>query len=253
MLGKIRKTFIIWVIGILILSFSWQLLKEILYNKNTGSWGLIFITMVTFFTGIGCIIIPFRNTKIGNILLIFFGRIVSLIIRMFNCLEIVIIPVFSIISIWVVQIGIWELINLFYTFNDGKLLAIYFTTLIILLIIAYRGSQLISFFFKLFSSFKLTSSDKSKINLINKVLEVTFLRRRVYEFSIIIMILSSIEKFSNTSIINNLLWVNYSEVSLEVLVTFVAIDTYLQTFKKDINSKIISNTNNMEFNDSNPH
>jgi len=212
--------------------FSWYLFKQILDDKNIGSWGLIFIVLIIFCTGMAFIVIPFKNTRIGNTILISLGWILSLITKTIDFSQIVLIPLFSFISILALQLGIWKLINLFYTFNNQSLVSIYFLALITLLIFAYKGSQLITLFFKLFSSFRLTSSDKSKIKLVNKALEVAFFRRRAYEFSIVVMIISSIGEFTNTSLINNLLWINYSEVSLEVLVAFVAIDTYLQTFVK---------------------
>lgn len=45
-------------------------------------------------------------------------------------------------------------------------------------------------------------------------------------------IISSVEKFLKAPLINNTFWINYSVVSLEVLITFIAIDSYLQTFAR---------------------
>lgn len=230
---KIKKISISWSIGAVILFFSRYLLKQILDDKASGSLWFLIIVLFIFCIGMVFFISPFENTKLGKILLMFFGGILSLIIRMIDFSQIVIIPLFSFMSILSIQIVIWKLINLFYIFNNQHLISTYFIALITLLIFAYRSSALITLIFKLFSGFELRLSDKWKINWINTAFNVTFFRKRTYELSILLTIVSSIEKFSEAPLVNNLLWINYSKVSFEVLVAFVAIDAYLQTFMKN--------------------
>jgi len=230
---KIKKISISWSIGAVILLFSWYLLQQILADKGPGSLWFLIIVLFIFCIGMVFFIGPFEDTKLGKILLMFFGGVLSFIIRTIDFSQIVIIPLFSFMSILSIQIVIWKLINLFYTFNNQHLISAYFIALITLLIFAYRSSALITFFFKLFSSFELRLSDKWKINWINTAFNVTFFRKRAYELSILLTIVSSIEKFSEAPLVNNLLWINYSKVSFEVLVAFVAIDAYLQTFIKN--------------------
>ncbi|RYL93422.1 hypothetical protein EWI07_07370 [Sporolactobacillus sp. THM7-4] len=106
---------------------------------------------------------------------------------------------------------------------------IYISSLVAAVSMSYFGNKIIYLIDKILGYSAVNKTETArKISIV--ILTRLNLRKRVYELSIILYILSVIDTLSNTTIINNVLWNTYKPIALEVMLTFVAVDTYLMTF-----------------------
>jgi len=62
-------------------------------------------------------------------------------------------------------------------------------------------------------------------------------RRRVYELTTVLYIISSIETLIGKPLLQNELWFGYSKASLAILLTFIAVDRYVSSFLPDVIKK----------------
>lgn len=135
------------------------------------------------------------------------------------------------------------LINYNIEYDTG---VIYISSLIAAIIMSYFGNNIIVLIDKLLGYAATNKTDTPrKISLL--IFKHINLRKRVYELSIIMYVLSVIETLSNTSILNNIFWTTYKPVALEVMLTFVAFDTYIMNFyrsgNKEKNDKLLDKIN----------
>lgn len=108
---------------------------------------------------------------------------------------------------------------------------LYISILITAVSLSYYGEGIIYLFDRL-SRVSATNSTDTPKNLALFIIRHINLRRRTYELSIILYIFSVFERLSETEILRYKLWIEYKTVALEVLITLVAIDTYLRNYKK---------------------
>jgi hypothetical protein len=123
---------------------------------------------------------------------------------------------------------------------------IYISSLIAAIIMSYFGQYIIVLIDKIFGYSATNKTDTPrKISLL--IFKHINLRKRVYELSIIMYVLSVIETLTNTLILNNIFWITYKPVALEVMLTFVAFDTYIMNFyrkgNKEKNEKLLDKIN----------
>lgn len=233
---KLKRSIIQVGVGLLFWLVAWFLSSALFKQGSYFSEKILLGILVLFFVSIGMLFIlgPIEATKVGKIISIPFGWLFLSIGWLFEFSQVLFIPLFSIMALIALQIGLWEVVSGFYAFNQRiDLVSAYSISLITLLLFAYKGKEIIQLFFSVLNGRTLNRGiDRLKEKWIHKALEIAFFRRRAYEFSILIMIIASIEKFMEIPFFDNMYWINFSKVSFEVLITYVAIDTYIQTFLK---------------------
>jgi hypothetical protein len=114
--------------------------------------------------------------------------------------------------------------------DDNKVL-LYCSTLATVILASYQGNNLIILVNKLF---RISSNNKNPVEITEKfaLLFVKYadFRRRCYEISIALYIFSVIEKLFNKNLLSLPLWLTYKTVALEVLLSFIAIDSYVRNY-----------------------
>jgi len=101
----------------------------------------------------------------------------------------------------------------------------YVSTLVTATLFAYSGEKIILEFHDIL----IGDAESSPITrrVWNRYIKKINCRKRVYELYVLFYILSVIEKLSGTQLINSAFWMVYKDMALEVLLSFVAIDTYV--------------------------
>lgn len=114
--------------------------------------------------------------------------------------------------------------------DDNKVL-LYCSTLATVILASYQGNNLIILVNKLF---QISTNNKNSVEITEKfaLLFVKYadFRRRCYEISIALYIFSVIEKLLNKNLLSLPLWLTYKTVALEVLLSFIAIDSYVRNY-----------------------
>jgi hypothetical protein len=113
--------------------------------------------------------------------------------------------------------------------NLFELPILYCSTLFTLVILSYFGDKTIVALDKILSIGATNKNEESR-NIAKYILKLINVRRRIYELSIILYVLSVIEDMSTISLISINIWEAYKEIALEVLITYVAIDGYVSNF-----------------------
>ncbi len=110
---------------------------------------------------------------------------------------------------------------------------IYLSSLLTFIILSYRGSKILDIFIKLTSDTKGILSGFSNYKAIEYFTKINF-RKLCYEISIILYVLTKVINLSEFKFLNKANEQLISSLVAEVFLTFVAIDSYISTFKKDI-------------------
>lgn len=114
--------------------------------------------------------------------------------------------------------------------DDNKVL-LYCSTLATAVLVSYQGNALVVLVNKLF---RFSTSNKSSVEITEKLalmfIKYADFRRRCYEISIALYIFSVIEKLLNKNLLSLPFWLTYKTVALEVLLSFVAIDSYVRNY-----------------------
>lgn len=129
----------------------------------------------------------FIQWRIGIVFYLFraFGWILNIIVWLIELSPIFFVPLLSIMCILAIQIGIWKLFAEYIAFDNQDLIASYLISLITLLTFAYRSNQIVTFFFKLLTTFEPKSFDKWKLKWIDKALRVVFLDEEHMKFRLL--------------------------------------------------------------------
>jgi hypothetical protein len=123
--------------------------------------------------------------------------------------------------------------------NSSNKALLYCSSLATAILVSYQGNKLVILFSKLMSM-SVTNKESGQVTqnlalLFNQYLDF---RRRCYEISIGLYFLSVIEKLSNVDPLTFPIWLSYKTVAFEILLSFVAIDTYVRNYvMNDINKE----------------
>lgn len=134
------------------------------------------------------------------------------------------------------QIILWKTIS--FLFNLGgppNVVIVFIISLFTMILFSYKGVTIINVLNK------YLLEDGQSYEFINRMMLKNFytvhFRRRIYELATILYILSSIEILSGRPLINNDIWNSYSDASLAILLTYLSIDTYINSFMPNVIKK----------------
>lgn len=220
----------------LILVLMFLLLK---YSTRSLGYKTIFVIVISFVILLSMLILNifYESSKLKNkyvyryvlkpfaYFLDFIKFILTIAIGIF-------LPYMAILVTWsvlsIIIITIVKLLNL--PFNDVSNeinpAILYISSLATMIIMSYRGKKIISLVDKAFN-YGVTNRNRYSIKIALFFYKRLNIRRRLYELSIFLYILTVMEDFSDIIFLDFSLWINYKMVSLETLLTFVAIDTYI--------------------------
>lgn len=227
--------------GIILILFS--LLTWIIYFFQ-GGIALLLMGIFSSLLAIASVTRPIKNLRIIKFYDFLFGWIMG-ILYIVSIIGISFILVFmSIFLLWVSLTGVFKgitwLLNFYHIFeidwNEANKPIFYCSTLSTVVLLSYFGEKIILILNRLLkygsSSTVGIETSKSLALLLNKYIDY---RQRCYQISIGLYIFSVIEKLSNANLITYPLWMSYKSVALEVLLSFVAIDSYVQNYSKKKN------------------
>jgi len=226
---KFKEILISVIFKIMLISVSILLLHSFinatdLFNKIFLGLSLMFF----FFLSIFILLNPMKNYPIIKQFHSLSVHILNIIINLLIVYKIFVEPILVFIIIFAIQFILLRLVSFIFNYNIGPEI-LYLSLLITIIIFAYKGVYLTHYFHSKILNNKgkaHTYSNKATV----RILSAINFRRRIYEIMIIMYIISSIEKLSIDFMIDNIYWQNYSKISLEILLSFVAIDGYVNTF-----------------------
>lgn len=202
---------------------------------------LTFLVLAIFVLLLGVSIFtrPIKHLKIIQYFDLVFGWIMGLIYLIATIAISLILVFLSIYITWVLLtigfkcltwiVGYSDSIRL--NWEDDNKAILYCSTLSTAILVSYQGNNLVILLNKLF---RLSASNKESVE-ISQGLALLFIkyvdfRRRCYEISIGLYVFSVIEKLLNNNLLSLPFWLTYKTVALEVLLSFVAIDTYVRNY-----------------------
>lgn len=203
------------------------------FNSVSSIWNrVLFFVMSLLFSCFFLLILltPVEKFIISKAIINIIGWVLGGIMLIFAGYLIIFIPLIVFIVLMMTQILLYKAVcyafNINFAINSALM---YVTYLVSTTIFAYKGSSLVKFLNRYYLNKKGDISEAIR-TLTQRFLQAFFFRRRAYELMIIMYILSNIEKFIKKPLFNFELWTSLSSVSLEVLLTFIAIDSYIQAF-----------------------
>lgn len=226
-----------WIIttGMLFVLSGWFVYNFIESNKLFEKIYLGLISLIFVLITIYDLLKPVKNCFIFKQIYSVFELGFDLIFTLTVGLKIILDPFAVFMIMFSVHFILFRLVFLILGFNIGPEVTYVFLVIAIILF-AYKGVYLTHLFQRRFSKNK--GELRTRINeLTVKMVSVINFRRRIYEIMILMYILSFIEKTSVNFNIKNIYWTNYSEISLEILLTFVVIDGYVNTFMPEVIEK----------------
>jgi hypothetical protein len=170
--------------------------------------------------------------KFQNIIASIVGLIYFIILYAYSFWLIVLSTMLSWAILILIFRGVIELINLTGNELDSNTYEkpiLFIATLITGIALSYKGEFLLLVFHKILNVGNLNKKDYSR-PIANRILQISNLRKRFYEFSIILYALKVFEDLSKTTVVSWEIWSSYKAVAIEVLLTFVAIDGYINNF-----------------------
>lgn len=242
-LGKKQKVlkriiyYLLWIFIFTLIFFLFKYLIRFLTYKT------IFLIVISFIALLSIFILNIlyesnrlRNKYVYRYVLKPFAYILDFIQFILTFVMGVFLPYLAIIVAWSILTMIItvliKLLNL--PFNDVSNeinpAIIYISSLVTMIIMSYKGEVIITLVDKTLN-YGVMNRNKYSIKIALFFYKRFNIRRRLYELSIVLYILTVMESFSNITFINFSLWTNYKMVSLETLLTFVAIDTYISNVK----------------------
>lgn len=212
------------------------------YVVNRSGFSLLIPGVLSGVTALSLITLPFNHLKIvkglhwliGWVVGIpyFLGVIFTALTSSLFTTAIVFVLIMALISLIISGLGLFGIqidIEIF------KKSILYFTSLSTALIISYFGDRLM---LRLYGILLDDGETKEVVKTFGvRVYRLIDYRRRVYEFSIFLYVFSVIERLSGLDLITWSTWLNYKEVALEILLSFVAVDAYVQTYFKNKKTK----------------
>ena len=230
MTSKMKVAFISIILGGLSI-WLWNTFSKsnILFDKIY--FGSLFL--IILFLAINVFLELVKDYLIFKQIYFLFERINNIIFTLVVCLKIFD-PLFVFILMFIIQCSLLRL-GLFIFGYSIKPEIIYFAFVITIILFAYKGVYLTYLYQKFFKSDKEIYTIIGKLT-VKMVYKINF-RRRIYEIMILMYILFSIEKLSANFNIENIYWTNYSKISLEILLTFVVIDGYVNAFMPEVIDK----------------
>lgn len=181
------------------------------------------------------ILFLFKDSKLVSIMRKVIGAVFSGMFLIIMGFSVIAVPIIILIVIFVVQILLYYLASQLFGFQFTlRSVQLYFMYLISVLVFSYWGKYALKIFNKIFNE----EGDIHNVirTFTKRLFKLVHFRRRAYELMILLYIISVIEKFSQP-IFSFPIWTSLLSVSLEVLLTFIAIDSYIQCFKPSIIDK----------------
>lgn len=222
------------VISGIILVLIAMIIWTVFYYNNS----IFYLVLATFATAFSFSVLlgPFSKFFVIRVLLKFLGWIIGiyylLVIFLLSCLLIFLSGMIIFASVTIISkcfFWLLETIDIYVSEDLTSKPILYLSILLTGISLSYYGEKVISLLDKILSIGSTNKNGISK-NIAILILKYVDLRRRFYEFSILLYILTVCEDLSQMTFITADIWVDYKSVALEVLLTFVAIDGYVSNF-----------------------
>lgn len=227
------KAKIIIGITLLIISLAFGIIFYLYYPT------LLVLSIFALLLGISIITRPIKELKIVQ----YYDLIVGWIMGMIYLIAIV---VMSLILVFLSVLLTWALLtigfkcmawifgyvdNINMNWEEDNKALIYCSSLATAILVSYQGNRLVLLLSKLFR-FLASNKESGQLSQGLALLLIKHLdfRRRCYEISIGLYVFSVIEKLVNNNLLSLPLWLMYKTVALEVLLSFVAIDSYIRNY-----------------------
>ena len=193
---------------------------------------IIFLFLAFFGSCISLLFLltPFEKYKAIQVVFLLVQKIINFLILVLGIYQAIVIPIGVFLIIMLIPLISWIII--FHILNITVRVSeaiYYFSFLFSIVLFSYKGKRILDYFLVLIKKLG-TGSQPGVVYLSTKFFNRLCFRRRIYELMIFVNIFSTMEKLIGTSIIKLNLWISYSKVSLEVLISFVAIDSYVNLF-----------------------
>jgi hypothetical protein len=210
-----------------------------IYSFNGSIFYLLF-SLFVIMIGISISTRPIKHLRIVKAYDILFGWIFGLFYLVATIGMSIFLLVMSFYLVWALLTisfrGSAWLIDYFQIFNidweEVNKPIFYLSTLVTAVSFSYFGDNIVILLDRFFRYVSNNNKDELTKNLaliFNKYIDF---RRRCYEISILFYIVSVIERFSSADLIPFSFWMTYKSVALEVLISFVAIDTYIRNYPR---------------------
>ncbi len=206
------------------------------YYHYSGSIHILFLSIFTSLITVSIILIPFKENNIINRILNIIGGVLGIVYLFTIIATSFVLVCLSSILVWVVftvilKSIVWGLVYIELVDNMDlfELPILYCAILSALVSLSYFGDKIIVVVHKALGA-GATNKNEIPRNIAKLILKYINVRRRLYELSIILYILSAVENMSTVSLIPFSIWDTYKKIALEVLIAFVAIDQYVSSF-----------------------
>lgn len=202
----------------------------------------IFVVSIAAFMSILSLLVllnPIRNHVLIKPIIWISEKVILLFYLCSTVFHLLFIPSFAFVVLCSLPIFAWKLIAFLWGL-DGNIgtVQIYVSLVFAIVVFSYRGLYVLYYFQKCIL-LNETKYEEFIKGLTLKSMRVVDFRRRAYEIATILYIISVIERLHGSAFFSNLVWTNSMKVALEVLLTFIAIDRYIQAFLPDFAKKRI--------------
>lgn len=237
---KIRDIIFTLVLGSILLLSSFFTVKA--YHNNRDG---VLLLVVGVFGGVISLLVltlPLNRFRPVNALHRLLGWCLGILqvalvffVAFFSTLFTITVVFFAINAIIRVVILAVKLFGIHFDIEVLRTSVLYLSALLTAIISAYYGDKVM---LKLHNVL-LDDGEMKEVTkaLALRVFRLIDFRRRVYEISILLYAISVIEKMSETVLTDWEIWMDYKEVTLEVLLSFVAIDAYVRNYLRTKKAK----------------
>lgn len=202
-----------------------------LFDKVTFGFYTLLISFLTIYD----LLKHVKENFIFKQIYFLFDCIFNITFKLAIVFKVIFEPFIVFILIFSVQYILLRLVFLIFNYSIGPEIT-FILLLITLVLFAYKGVYLTYLFHSRFLKNKGEIYTKTNEMTVKLLSEINF-RKRIYEIMILMYIVFTIEELSANLNIDNIYWTNYSEISLKILLTFVAIDGYVNTFMPEVIKK----------------
>lgn len=203
------------------------------FHKFVAYFGVSFIALLALIS----FLTPFKESPVFKQFYILIQWIYGILVIGVVGINALIGPIFIAFLLVGIQVVFWQgMTGVFHLAEPSKIVVAYIIALTSMILLSYKGVYLIHF---VYVRLLKVDGELHQIShrLMLKFFSTFHFRRRAYEFTTILYILSTVESLSGKPILSLDIWNSYSRASLAILLTFISIDRYVNAFMPSVIQK----------------